>query len=269
MKTLQITSDDRTRLRLIRWGEAERDILLLHGLAEHAGRYEHVAQALVEAGWRVNVLELRGHGDSSGKRGHVRRWHAYVEDVQAAAATIGRPFVMLAHSMGGLVALSALSEPIFPQCTAVALTNPLLGVRVKAPRWKTAIARVLSKFAPSLSMANELDTSLISHDTEVVRAYETDPQIYGTITPRWFTEMSTAQSAVHARSSKFTIPLRMMVSEGDQICDPDAARRLALAWGGPSEIIEYGDMYHEIFNEIEKYKVISELVTWLGTLDAE
>ena len=59
-----------------------------------------------------DTLELRGHGDSEGKQGHVDRWHAYVEDVQAAVSTIGRPFVMVAHSMGGMVAISTLSEPL-------------------------------------------------------------------------------------------------------------------------------------------------------------
>jgi len=269
MKTLHTTSDDRTRLRLVRWGDADRDVLILHGLAEHAGRYEHVAQTLVEAGWRVTILELRGHGDSEGKRGHTSRWHGYVEDVQAAAATIGRPFVLLAHSMGGLVAISTLSEPIIPSCRAIAISNPLLGVRINAPGWKIAAGRLLSKFLPGVPLDNEVDSSLLSHDAEVVRSYETDPKVYGTITPRWYTEMRKAQDQVLTHASRITIPLRMMVSEGDQICDPAVARKTAQAWGGPSEVIEYGDLYHELFNEPDKDKILADLVTWLDQIDSE
>jgi lysophospholipase len=269
MKILHSRSDDRTRLRLVRWGDGDRDVLILHGLAEHAGRYEHVAKALVDAGWRVTILEFRGHGESEGKQGHVSRWHAYVEDVQAAAATIGKPFVMLAHSMGGLIALSTLAEPIIPKCRALALSNPLLGVRIKAPVLKVQGARLLSKIAPTLSLSNEVDSKMLSHDAEVVRAYESDPKVFSTITPRWYTELITAQEKVLARGPKYSLPLRLMVSEGDQICDPDVARNLAQTWGGHSEIVEYGEMYHEIFNEFDKERVISELVTWLDSLDGE
>lgn len=267
MKTLNTISDDRTRLRLVRWGDAERDVLLLHGLAEHAGRYEHLAEALVAAGWRVTLLELRGHGDSEGKQGHVDRWHAYVEDVQAAASTIGRPFVMVAHSMGGMVAISTLSEPLTPKCKAVALSNPLLGVRVDIPLWKRKAAGLLSRLVPKLSQTNEVNTAMLSHDKEVVRAYETDPKVYGTVTPRWFVELKKAQASAINHAKRISIPLRMMVSEGDQICNPQTSREVASAWGGPAEVIEYGDMYHELFNEIDKERVINELIAWLDNVD--
>ena len=269
MKILHTTSDDRTRLRLVRWGDADRDILIVHGLAEHAGRYEHVAQVLVEAGWRVTLLELRGHGESEGTRGHTCRWHGYVEDVQAAAATIGRPFVLLAHSMGGLVAISTLTEPIIPSCRAVAISNPLLGVRIDAPKWKILAGRLLSRILPRVPLDNEVDSKLLSHDADVVRAYETDPKVYGTITPRWYTELLKAQSRVLDQVGRIRIPLRMMVSEGDQICDPEVAREAAKAWGGPSELIEYGSLYHELFNEPEKDRILADLVSWLDQIDEE
>ena len=267
MKILHTISDDRTRLRLVRWGDAERDVLFLHGLAEHAGRYEHIAARLVDAGWRVTLLEMRGHGESEGKQGHVDRWHAYVEDVQAAVSTIGRPFAMVGHSMGGMVAVSTLSEPLTPKCKAVALSNPLLGVRVDIPLWKRKAAGILSRLVPKISQTNEVNPALLSHDKEAVRAYETDPKVYGTVTPRWFVELKKAQASAIDNAKKISIPLRLMVSEGDQICNPQIARNLAAAWGGPSEVIEYGEMYHELFNEVEKDRVLTELIAWLETVD--
>jgi lysophospholipase len=260
---LSVQSQDQTLLRAGRWGDAPRDVLLLHGLAEHIGRYEHVAARLVQAGWRVTMPELRGHGKSGGKRGYTESWHRYVEDVQATAALIGKPYVLVAHSMGGLVALSTLLEATRPPCVAVALSNPLLGVAVKAPAIKVAAARLLSKIWPTLSLANELDAKAISRDPAVVAAYEADPLVFGTLTPRWFTEMEAAQLRLREGLSTIKLPLHLMLSEADRICDPKAARAVYEAYSGPKTLALYPPLFHELFNEPEKTQVLDELVAWL------
>lgn len=272
MDTLTATSDDGKHLRLVRWtpdgwaAGAGRDALLLHGLAEHAGRYGHVAAALVAAGWRATFVELHGHGKSEGQRGHVSRWRRYVEDVQAAAAVVGGPFVMVCHSMGGLVGLCALMEPLTPRVRAIAISNPLLGVRVQAPPVKLKAAGVLSKLLPWLPLANEIDTSKLSRDPEVVRRYESDPLVYTRITPRWFTEMNAAREAVLAYAGQFTHPLHLMIGDADGICDPDAARAFGERWGGPRSVKVYPGLYHELFNEPEKETVLAELIAWMDGL---
>lgn len=262
-------SDDRTRLNLVRWGEPGPEILVVPGLAEHAGRYGHVASALTAAGWRVTVVELRGHGDSEGKRGHVDRWHAYVEDVQAAAATLSGPFVLVGHSMGGAVGLATVMEPIDPPCVALALSNPFLDVAFEPPAWKVKLAGVLTRLLPRLSLDNELDTAHLSRDPEVVAAYEADPKVFGTITPRWFTEFTVLRERVMAAAGRLELPLRLMVSDGDRICDAAAGRRLAAAWGGPSEVVEYGEARHELFNELDKEQLLVDLVDWLQPFQEE
>lgn len=267
--SLTTTSDDRTRLHLARWGAEGPEALIVPGLAEHAGRYGHVAAALTAAGWRVTLVELRGHGDSEGKRGHVDRWHAYVEDVQAAAATLSGPFVLVGHSMGGAVGLATLLEPIDPPCVAVALTNPFLDVAFEPPAWKVKLAGVLTRLLPRLSLDNELDTAHLSRDPEVVAAYEADPKVFGTITPRWFTEFTVLRERVMAAAGRYELPLRLMISDGDRICDAAASRRLAAAWSGPVEVVEHGEARHELFNELEKEALLAQLVDWLQPFQEE
>lgn len=266
MQFLKATSDDGTHLRLARWGDGDKDVLIVHGLAEHAGRYEHVAAALVSAGWRVTLVELRGHGESEGKRGHCKYWHRYVEDVQAAAAVVGGPFVLISHSMGGLVTFDALREPLTPACLAIAASNPFLGLTEPLPAWKDFAARIATRIAPTLSIPTELDASHLSHDAEMVRAYEADPLVYGTVTARWGTEMEKAQQRVMDDAPKGRLPLRIMIGTGDAICDPEAGRRLARDWGGDVDEVLYEGLYHELFNETERESIIQDMVTWLDAI---
>lgn len=259
---LFVTSADGTRLRTVRHGPNlvtdGRDLLVIHGLAEHAGRYDHVAAAFVARGWRVTVLELRGHGHSGGKRGHVGRWSEYVQDVTAAAQTLSPDFCVLAHSMGGLVTLDAIRSGLTPR--RVALSNPLLGVRVAAPALKEAAARGLSHLWPSLSLTNELNPAMLSRDKAVGEAYAKDPLVYNTITPRWYTEMRAA--ILRVTESSYTTPIRFHLSEADPITDPPVSRAL-LSRNGHMDSREYPEMLHELFNEIGKEQVIADVAEWL------
>lgn len=258
-------SPDGTRLRIVRFGvalpEKGRDLLVVHGLAEHAGRYAHVARAFASRGWRVSVLELRGHGHSGGKRGHVMRWQEYVDDVSAAVKTISPDYAILAHSMGGLVTLESLRLGLTPR--RVALSNPLLGVRVQAPVLKEKAAHVLSRIWPSLALTNELDASMLSRDVSVGQAYDKDPLVYNTISPRWYTEMRNAIARVTAADwAAWGGKMRFHLSDTDPITDPPVSRTLVGRTPG-LDVKEYPGMLHELFNEIGKEQVIADVADWL------
>lgn len=253
-----VDSADGTRLRLARWGSGTRDLLIVPGLAEHAGRYEHVAAFFVGQGWRVTLLELRGHGHSGGKRGHVEHWARYTEDVRAAAATLSTGWSMLGHSMGGLVSLEAVREGVAP--ARLALSNPLLGVRFPAPKVKVAAAGLLSRIWPTLSLGNELKSAWLSRDAAVGAAYDADPLVYGTITPRWYTEMQAAQQRVLA--ARYTLPLHFFLAQADPITDTAGAAAFARGLG--AGVTEYEGMLHEPFNEIGKEQVLADVGAFLG-----
>jgi lysophospholipase len=263
----KIRSADGTQLHIATWTPPAptRTLLITHGLAEHMGRYKHVAETFCGAGYRVVGVELRGHGDSEGKRGHVDAWSQYCDDLGAALEFVGEPCDLLAHSMGGLVALDRLRDDTPVPVRNLVLTNPLVGVRVQAPAIKVALAGLLSKLLPGLSLSNELETEAISRDPEVVKAYQQDPRVFGTITPRWYTEMNQAMERVHKWAPSMQIPLLMVTSDADRICDPNAARRLTRAWGGSTEQLRYPELYHEVLNEPEREQVMAEILAWLDT----
>ncbi len=264
-----LLSRDGTRLRLVQWevADPQGEVLVVHGLAEHAGRYGHVARALNQAGYRVSLVELRGHGQSEGKRGAVSAWSEYVEDLGAAAAFLRKPFVLLAHSMGGLVALDALRGPLREQTRALALSNPLTGVAVVPPWYLELAKKSLSRLLPQLALKNPLDPQHISRDPKVVAAYLADPLVFSTIRPRWATEMEAAIARVQAHAGQYELPLLAMVGTADRICDPQAFLALAARWGSPRvERKVYEGLYHELFNEPEQQVVLADLIEWMRGL---
>lgn len=274
MNTRKIESADGTPLRVVTWadGPAEksgRDLLVVHGYAEHAGRYVETAAALNQAGFRVTLVDLRGHGESGGPRGHVDRWRRYVEDVWAAAACIEGSFALLAHSMGGLIALDALREVIRQPVIGVAASNPLIALGFEPSKFKLKAANLLSRLVPRLNMPGELDPNNICRDPEVVRRYIADPLVFDTITPRWVTEMRAATERVRESAPRGNLPLLMLVGEADKVCSPPAALAFAERWGGPTVVKRYPQLVHEVLNEPEKAQVIADLVAWLNTLHWE
>jgi len=257
-----VQSADGSQIRIGQAGAGDKNILIVPGLAEHLNRYDHVANALSNAGYNVVVMEPRGHGKSDGLRGHVDGWKQYVEDVDAAASTFDGPIFLMGHSTGGLIALSSVLEGLKNEVRGLVLSGPNVVDTVDAPI-KKAAAKLLSKLTPRLSMATGLDSSLLSRDPQVVKDYDADPLVYGTVTARFFIEMTNAQARVMENAPNGTLPLLLQVGGKDGIVDSQSSMAMARNWNTPAEIICYPELYHEIFNEPEKEQVLGDLLKWL------
>ena len=85
-------------------------VLLVHGLGEHAGRYDRLARQLNEWGFAVRGYDQYGHGESGGLRGGLPTETRLLDDladmVESTRARMSRkiPLILLGHSMGGLLA---------------------------------------------------------------------------------------------------------------------------------------------------------------------
>lgn len=261
-----IQSADGTALNLKQWDPTALscgDVLLVHGFAEHMGRYEHVAEELTERGWTVHGLDLRGHGLSGGERGHILSWSDYVDDVHAALDQIARPCFVVAHSMGGLVLIATgIQRP--GNIRGVAMTNPLVGTAFKPARIKVWGGKVLSKLAPSFSMPGEVDPDHVCRDPEVVAAYKADPLVFDLLRARWGMEVLATQKMVSERAGDFKLPLLLLVSTGDRVCSSKISEEWFSRIGSTDKDIRvYGKLYHELFNEPEKQNVLDDVCDWL------
>ena len=265
---------DGTRIHWTSWGlealPAEGAVaVVVHGYGEHLGRYDHVARRLVERGLGVVALDLRGHGQSEGQRGHVDRFDDYQVDLASVFDLVGRRHpggrrVLIGHSNGGLVAARyALGESgVRPD--ALILSSPLLGLAMEVPAWKVALGKAASRLAPRTSLANDVDASLLTHDREIAEAYERDPLVHHVATAGYFSEMKLAVEDTFERAHALMLPTLVLCGGSDQIADPGGARRLAHSVGTDAcTFLCYEGLYHELFNELERERVLDDVVDWL------
>ena len=257
--------------------KGHRALIILHGFGEHGGRYLHFPHYLGASGQpvvdAVYCLDHRGHGRSEGQRGHVENFDDYSNDVVVTVnrldAQLKQKFgkseiTLLGHSMGGLVGLRTLFQNPNLPIRAVAISAPLLGIRVPVPALKKLVAMTLTRLWGSLHMATDIDPRELSHDPEVVAAYAADRLVHKKITPRFFTELQRAMADVMGRHEGFHYPMQMMIPLKDQVVNPDRSlaffEQLKL---NEKKLITYPDFFHEPFNEVGKEQVFADLGGWV------
>lgn len=243
-------------------------VVIAHGYAEHSGRYQHGAAALVAAGWTVFAIDHRGHGRSHGRRAVTDHLDWLIADldlvVYHATGAVGSSPILLAHSMGGGIA-AAYALDHQAKLTALVLSGPTLGMERTVSGPQRIAMQALSAVAPNLGTI-QLPADAVSRDPEVVAAYQADPLVFhGKVPARTAREMLRASDLVKQRASELMLPLLIMHGAADKLVPLDGSRALDRDAGSADKTLTiYDGLYHEIFNEPEKDRVIAELVAWLA-----
>jgi alpha-beta hydrolase superfamily lysophospholipase len=268
-ETLTLTAPDGTRLYVERHraiGTAKGALVMLHGFAVHCEPYRHVAASFAAAGVDVTAFDCRGHGRSTGRRGYVRQFsdfqddlHLVVESVRAAAA--GLPIALLGHSQGATIALDyALANrgPI----AALMLAAPWLALKLIVPVWKIRMSKIMGHVWPTLTMDNELRAEDTTRDPSVRHRLAGDPLAHHVGTPRWFNEAQKAQAHILGRASTLRVPTLMAVAGDDRIVLTETALAFARAAGPIVEVKTYPHAYHELFLEPDWARIVEDFVSW-------
>lgn len=249
--------------------QARGAVLIVHGLGEHSGRYERLAQWFHGRGYAVRSYDQRGHGLTRGRRGALRHPDDLLEDLAAVyrdyAAGLPRAPLLLGHSVGGLVAARAvLDRRVEPP--ALVLSSPAL--RTHEPRWLRLLAGLLARVSPNLPLRSQLQLAAVSHDPQVVDAYRHDPLRSGWITPRLADFIFRAGEACIGDAPRLRVPTLLLVAGSDKLVDPAGSRDFAAgAWATRCLTTRFFDtLYHELFNEAEpaRHQVLTQLADWLG-----
>jgi lysophospholipase len=246
-------------------------VLLLHGLGEHSGRYEHVAAALVEAGYAVQALDHRGHGKSEGRRVYVKSYEEFQRDLLQFRRLVeaehpGLPLVVMGHSMGGNLAVGHVLDHQ-DGVKALVLSGPALKLGDSLPKWQVKILLLIAKVAPKLR-PQALDASTISRDPAVVAAYVADPLVHsGKVTAGLGAALIRAMRSFPARYPSLRLPVLLLHGTHDQLADIGGTKELErLAVNAQITSHYYEGLYHEVFNEPEQATVLADLTGWLHTV---
>lgn len=258
-------------------GRPWASVLLVHGIGEHSGRYEHVGDQLAAAGIDAYAYDHRGMGGSDGRRGDVERWSQLHDDLgerlaAVRAASADRPVALYGHSLGGLIVsgycLTARPKPDLVVLSAPALDDDLAG-------WKHALAALLGRVAPTMSIPNGIDGSMLSRDPSVAAKTVDDPGCVKTTTARMgaaaFAEQERARQAA---PGGLGVPTLVLHGLDDRLVPATASEPFE---GAPGvERRTYPGLRHELHNEPEGPEIVEAIIGWLrvqvtgrATLDAQ
>ena len=243
-------------------------LLLVHGLAEHCGRYMNVVDHFVPLGYAVYGVDHFGHGRSDGPRVYVERFEdytdvlkLYVDKVRAWQPDL--PVFMLGHSMGGLIGPYYLLDHQADFAGAI-ISAPLVKVPDNTSPVTIFLGKVLSTLLPKFGLLG-LDSADLSRDPAVGQAYDADPLVYrGKTTARLAAEILRAMQRVTAEAATMTLPLLILQGSADKLVDPDGAQLLYDRASSRDKTLKiYDGFYHEVLNEPGRDRVLRDVEGWL------
>lgn len=277
-----LTTRDGLELHLRHWplpaGHWPRgQVVLVHGLGEHIGRYVHVAAMLNAAGWEVTGYDQRGHGRSPGPRGGLAQGDDLLWDLAALVDHLrhqhpDQPLVLLGHSMGGLLVGRFVAEQVQPAgapragwarpVDALVMSSPALDPGMNA--LQKQLLGLMGAVAPNTAVGNGLDPAWVSRDAAVVAAYKADPMVHDRVTAKLVRFIVDGGEVTRARAAAWNTPTLLMWAGADRCVAPRGSAAFANA--APPDVVahqEFAQLSHEIFNEPEQAQVLQRLREWL------
>ena len=241
-------------------------VLVVHGLGEHAGRYDPLARVLNDWGFSVRSYDQYGHGESDGQRGGLPHANRLLDDLADLVESTrvrnpGVPLIVIGHSLGGLVAASFVARTL-RAIDGLVLSSPALALRLNAVQ--RLLMAVVPRIAPNLTLANGLNPQYLSHDPRVVQDYMNDPRVHDRISGRLALFMQEEEALVRARAPSWNVPTLLLYAGDDRLVDPSGSDFFAAT--APGQVVlsrRFDGLYHEIFNETASEPVYDCLRQWL------
>ncbi|MGI9000020.1 MAG: lysophospholipase [Candidatus Limnocylindria bacterium] len=269
-ESYELTADG-VAMRTMRWHSTQpawATLLLVHGVGEHAGRYDSVARQMAGVGIEVHAYDHRGFGASGGPRSYVARWSVFHDDLETRLAMVRAssdrlPLVLYGHSMGGLIALGyVLAEARRALPDLLVLTSP--GLDSTIATWKQMLAPILSRIAPRLRIPIGFRPGDLSRDPAVDERVAADPLCLSGSTTRLGAEAFAEQKRVRtllADGGQLPVPTYVIHGADDPIVPVAASEILD---GRPNVTRRvYPGLRHETHNEPEGATVVDDTIAWL------
>ncbi|MBN1479469.1 lysophospholipase [candidate division KSB1 bacterium] len=248
--------------------EPEANLIIVHGLGEHSGRYQHVAAYFVERGLAVYAFDLQGHGRSDGKRGHVARFADFYDDLELFRQQVNewspdKPTILYGHSMGGLIIMLYLLE--YQNFIAAAiLSAPPIRIKMGPPTFIKEFVPKLARLLPAFSIHSGLKPEWVSRDKKVVDAYKADALTHPHISLSLFAGMHEGGKQALMQADKITLPVFMVYGSDDKIVDGKAIETAFEKCASPDKRkMVFEKNFHEVHNDAGKHDELNALWEWM------
>lgn len=267
-----IRAVDGNKLYVRTWkstGTTTAHLFLIHGFSEHSGRYEAWIKRFIENNITVSTMDLRGHGRSSGRRGHTPTFNHLLDDIETLIKHEGLendiPRFLYGQSLGGSLVLNyGLRRSA--RVRGIIATSPWLRLSTEPGAIKLFFARGLKIIAPTLVRNSKLDINYLSHDRGIIEQYESDPLIHRQITPSLFFSARKEGKLVIKEIDQMNLPVLLMHGTGDKITSFKASEELVKNAGKAGvdiRFVPWDGLYHEIHHEFQKDEVFEAIIDWM------
>ena len=240
-------------------------VVIVHGLAEHLGRYDTVVRELNEAGYSVYRFDNQGHGRSGGERGYLDNFNQFIDDAdllveKAAKENAGLPIFMLGHSMGGFIT-AAYGVKYPGKLRGQVLSGGAVTLLPLFDDFKS----IDFEAEPRVKVPNAL-SALICRDISVVEAYDNDALVLKETCQKLLGEVFiNGATWLEANLSSYAYPCLILHGGDDQIVTPNASKFMAETIASEDKELKlYPEFYHEILNEKERRMVMADILKWMN-----
>ena len=269
-KSYFIKSKDGSNLKYYSWLPNKKinvAIGIIHGLGEHSNRYDDFAEYFCKKGFGVYSIDLRGHGKSEGKRGHINNFKKLIDDSEEMFINIRKenlnvPMVMFGHSLGGCIALNYLCENQSKEIDLAIISSPWLKTVLEPPKFIIYIQKILVGLFPSFTLNNRLDPYHLSKNTNKVKKYIKDPLVHNRISLKMFSEVNKAIDKIENESEKINIPVLLLHGKKDNIISFKGTKKISKKINN-SKLILYEGLYHEPHNDLEKNEILDNYTSFI------
>ena len=238
-------------------------VILTHGIAEHSGRYERLTKALNDAAYNVVRYDIRGHGQSQGKRGKLSSYKKVISDLHVLVETEKKlndlPIYLFGHSMGGLIVnMYAVThhdiDGIICSGAATYFVKDILPLRLFGYKWLGFLSKKTNFADNRLSRIKEVEQAYISDPLNLKKFYIS---LVGNM-------MVSGVRYLNKQIKNYQSKVLILHGEDDKIVPCDFSRRFyKIVPVEDKTLITYPKSYHEILNDLDQDKVRKDIINWL------
>lgn len=241
-------------------------IIMVHGIGEHCGCYEHLAEKYADQFVGFLAFDLRGHGRSPGKRGHTT-----LKDIKNDLRTVIRnvrkkfpkvPVILYGHSMGGHAVLSyALDKKVKVQ--GIIASSPWLKLEHPPAVFLIKLAKAVSRILPSLTVQTGVTSDQLAKGETATKSTKTDPLMHKKISLKLFADLWENGEKILCSKHKLNIPLLLMHGKDDRLTSYQASKLFAQNAGKFTDFKAWKNMNHDLHNDQGNEAVFQYTLKWI------